>query len=62
VHQDGGLKILFILPSIDRYGAVMLAEYTAVAGKKILAQRMKTGLYEPPIRIAGPPAVGTWNW
>jgi hypothetical protein len=40
----------------------MLAEYTAVAGKKILAQRMKTGLYEPPIRIAGPPAVGTWNW
>jgi len=34
VLQDGGFKMLIILPSIDRYGAVMVAEYTAVAGKK----------------------------
>jgi len=46
-----------ILTSIDRYGSVMLAEYTPVPGKKdhwyceMLAERMKSELFEPPINM-----------
>jgi hypothetical protein len=54
---EGGFVMPIILTSIDRYGSVMLAEYTAVAGKKdhwdceIIAERMKSELFEPPINI-----------
>jgi hypothetical protein len=46
-----------ILTSIDRYGSVMLAEYTTVYGKKdhwdceIIAERMKSELFEQPINM-----------
>jgi hypothetical protein len=55
--QEGGFKMPTILTSVDRYGSVMLAEYTAVSGKKdhwdceILAERMKSELFEPPINM-----------
>jgi hypothetical protein len=54
--QEGGFVMPMILTSVDRYGSVMLAE-TAVPGKKdrwdmeMLAQRMKSELFEPPINM-----------
>jgi hypothetical protein len=55
--QEGGFKMPMILTSGDRYGSVMLAEYTSVVGKKdhwdceIIAQRMKSEVFEPPINM-----------
>ena len=51
--QESGFKMPIILTSIDRYGSVMLAEYTPAPGKKgeILAERMKRELFEPPINM-----------
>jgi hypothetical protein len=55
--QESGFKMPIILTSIDRYGSVMLAEYTPAPGKKdhwdceILAERMKSELFEPPINM-----------
>jgi hypothetical protein len=55
--QEGGFKMPIILTSIDRYGSVMLAEYTPVPGEKdhwyckMLAERMKSELFEPPINM-----------
>jgi len=46
-----------ILTSIDRYGSLMVAEYTSVPGEKdhwhceMLAERMKSELFEPPINM-----------
>jgi hypothetical protein len=46
-----------ILTSIDRYGSVMVAEYTPTPGKKdrwdcaMLAERVKSELFEPPINM-----------
>jgi hypothetical protein len=47
---EGGFKMPIILTSVDRYGSVMLAEYTPVSGRKdhwdceIIAARMKSEL------------------
>lgn len=55
--EEGGFKMPIILTSIDRYGSVMVAEYTAVPGKndhwdcEIIAERMKSELFEPPINM-----------
>jgi hypothetical protein len=55
--QEGGFTMPIILTSIDRYGSVMLAEYTTVHGKRdqwdceIMAERMKSELFEPPINM-----------
>src|SRR5262252_8026959 len=46
-----------ILTSIDRYGSLMVSEYTPTPGKKdhwhceLLAERMKSELFEPPINM-----------
>jgi hypothetical protein len=54
LRQEGGFKMPMILTSIDRYGSVMLAEYTAVPGKKdhwnceIIAERMKRDSMKRP--------------
>jgi hypothetical protein len=48
-----------ILTSVDRYGSVMLAEHTAVPGmsdhwdREIIAERMNSELFEPPINARG---------
>jgi hypothetical protein len=55
--QESGFTLPIILTSIDRYGSVMLAEYTTVHGKKdhwdceIIAEHMKSELFEPPINM-----------
>ena len=55
--QESGFTMPIILTSIDRYGSVMLAEYTTVHGKtdhwdcEIIAERMKSELFEPPINM-----------
>ena len=54
---EGGFVMPIILTSIDRYGSVMLAEYTPVSSKKdhwnceMLAECMKSELFEPPINM-----------
>ena len=54
---ESGFKMPIILTSIDRFGSLMVAEYTPMAGKKdhwdcaMLAERMKSELFEPPINI-----------
>ena len=54
---EAGFKMPMILTSVNRYGSVMLAEYTAVPSRKdhwdmeMLAQRMKSELFEPPINM-----------
>jgi hypothetical protein len=46
-----------ILTSIDRYGSLMVAEYTPTPGEKdhwhceMLAERMKSELFEAPINM-----------
>jgi len=55
--QESGFTRPIILTSIDRYGSLMLAEYTPEPGKKdhwdceIIAERMKSELFEPPINM-----------
>ena len=55
--QEGGFVMPMILTSVYSYGSVMLAEYTAVPAKKdhwdceIIAERMKSELFEPPINM-----------
>jgi hypothetical protein len=55
--QEGGFVMPIILTSIDRYGSLMVAEYTPMPGRRdhwdmeILAQRMKSELFEPPIKM-----------
>ena len=55
--HEGGFVMPVILTSIDRYGSLMVAEYMPVAGKKdhwhcgMLAERMKSELFEPPINM-----------
>jgi hypothetical protein len=54
---EGGFVMPIILTSIDRYGSVMVAEYTPMPGKKdhwdcaMLAERMKSELFEPRINM-----------
>ena len=54
---EGGFVMPIILTSIDRYGSLMVAEYTPTSGKKdhwdcvVLAERMKSELFEPPINM-----------
>jgi hypothetical protein len=54
---DGGFAMPIILTSIDRYGSLMVAEYTSRPGEKdhwdceMLAERMKSELFEPPINM-----------
>src|SRR5215470_7812157 len=54
---DGGFVMPIILTSIDRFGSLMLAEYTPTPGEKehwhceMLAERMKSELFEPPINM-----------
>src|SRR5262249_6709820 len=54
---EGGFVMPVILTSIDRYGSLMVAEYTLTPGKKdywdceMLAERMKSELFEPPINM-----------
>jgi hypothetical protein len=53
----GNERLPIILTSIDRYGSLMVAEYTPVPDKKdhwhceMLAERMKSELFEPPINM-----------
>jgi len=55
--SKGGFVMPIILASIDRYGSLMVAEYTPTPGKKdhwdceIIAERMKSELFEPPINM-----------
>jgi hypothetical protein len=55
--QEDRFKMPKILTSVDLDGSVMLAEYTPVPGKKdhwrckMLAERMKTELFAPPINM-----------
>jgi hypothetical protein len=54
---DGGFVMPIILTSIDRFGSLMVAEYTPMPGEKdhwnceMLAERLKTELFEPPINM-----------
>src|SRR5215470_15940755 len=54
---EGGFVMPIILTSIDRFGSVMVAEYTSMPGKKdhwdcaMLAERMKSELFQPPINM-----------
>jgi len=54
---EGGFVMPIILTSIDRYGLLIVAEYTPTPGKKdhwhceMLAERMKSELFEPPINM-----------
>jgi hypothetical protein len=51
---EGGFVMPIILTSIDRYGSIMVAEYTPMPGRKdhwdcvILAERMKSELRASP--------------
>src|SRR5262245_13715861 len=57
VLLESGFKMPIILTSIDRYGSLIVAEYTLAPGKddhwncEMLAQRMKNELFEPPINM-----------
>lgn len=63
---EGGFVMPIILTSIDRYGSLMVAEYTPVVGKKdhwqceMLAERMKSELFEPPINMLFVDARRAW--
>ena len=52
-----GFVMPIVLTSIDGFSSLIVAEYTAVAGKKdhwnceMLAERMKSELFEPPINM-----------
>jgi len=54
---EGGFVMPIILTSIDRYGSLMVAEYTPVPGENdhwdcaMLAERMKSELFEPTINM-----------
>ena len=54
---ESGFVIPIILTSIHRYGSLMVAEYTPLPEKKdhwhcaMLAERMKSELFEPPINM-----------
>jgi len=54
---DGGFVMPIILTSIDRYGSLMVSEYTPTPGEKdhwhceLLAERMRSELFEPPINM-----------
>jgi hypothetical protein len=54
---EGGYVMPIILTSIDRYGSLMVAEYTFIPRKtdhwhcEMLAERMKSALFEPPINM-----------
>jgi hypothetical protein len=54
---DGGFLVPIILTSIDRYGSLMVSEYTPTPGEKdhwhceMLAERVKSELFEPPINM-----------
>src|SRR5215470_10057127 len=54
---EGGFVMPIILTSIDRYGSLMVAEYTPAPDNEdhwdcaMLAERMKSELFEPPINM-----------
>ena len=54
---EGGFAMPIILTSIDRYGSLMVAEYTPRPGEndhwdcEMLAECMKSELFEPPINM-----------